>query len=119
MRRLSKSGTAAKRRKPINHGEMKPQKAATSLRLRSRESQPTTALPLDPRRHHGLRDEPQDEHEEDDRRQRVEGERQARYGSFLGAEQIRDSRQQRPVPVEQEEEVLGQVIAPDEDEGPH
>ena len=49
MRRLSTSGTAAKRRKPIIHGEMKPQKAATSLRLRSRESQPSTAsYPLIP-----------------------------------------------------------------------
>jgi hypothetical protein len=40
MRRLTRSGTAAKRTKPMNHGEMNPQKAATSLRLRERGTIP-------------------------------------------------------------------------------
>src|SRR6266545_3856515 len=69
--------------------------------------------------HHALRDVPLREHEEDDRRKRVEGERHARQRPCPRGEQVRDPRQQRSVRVKQEEEVLGQVVAPDEDERPH
>src|SRR6266508_6446364 len=107
MTRLATSGSAANRTKPMNHGETKPQNAATSLGLRFT----LVRLALDSRRHDALRDVALHEHEEDDRRKRVQRQRQARHGSSVEADGVRDPGQQRSVRVEQEEEILRQVVA--------